>query len=59
MLHPSRPEDSEEKVSEEELAVKQSQKTSIPRGAEKAKCKAEQLAHVRVTLEVRDVYFDL
>ena len=42
-------------MSEEEPAAKQSQKTSIPRSAEKAKHKAEQQAKVRVTLEIRDV----
>ena len=55
LLRPSRPEDSEEDVSEEEAVAKQSQKTHIPRSAEKAKRKAEQQAKVRVTLEIRDV----
>ena len=43
-------------VSEEEPAAKQSQKTSIPRSAAKAKHRAQQRAKVRVTLEVRGVY---
>ena len=63
MLHPLRPDDSEEDLSEEELIAKQSQETvetSIPRSAaEKARRKAVQQAKVRVTFdssfEVRDV----
>ena len=55
MPRPSRPEDSEDEVSEEEPVAKQSQKTSIPRSPDKAKRKAQHQAQVRVTLEVRDV----
>ena len=53
---------SEDEALDREPAAKQSQKTSsITRSAKKAECKleAQQLAQVRVTLEVRDVYNDL
>ena len=59
LLSPLKPEYSEEQISEEEPAAKHSQKTSIPRSAEKAKCKAQQLAQMKVTREVRDVHNDL
>ena len=59
LLRPLRPEDSEEDLSAEEPVAKLSQKTSIPRSAEKARRKAVQQAKVRVTIdssfEVRDV----
>ena len=53
LLRPSRPEDSEEDVSEEEPVAKQSQETLIPRSAEKAIPKAEQQAKMSMTLENR------
>ena len=53
LLRPSKPEDSEEDVSEEEPVAKQSQKTLIPRSAEKAIPKAEQQAKMSMTLENR------